>query len=268
MGNLKRHTFQVLGLMILTPLMMAGARTTVSEMTLLAPELPNLNVQAQLVHSLELTPERELASETPIPRTKDLRKEVLKAVKSTMPKKFQHRAYEIARAVIIEANHHQMDPFFLLAVIKTESHFNIKARGLHGEVGLMQILPVTAKWIAAQVGMNPESLNLEDPRTNIRIGATYFASLRKEFSGYSARYIGAYNMGSGNVRKLMNMNMDPSVYPTKVLKNYRAFYKAVAQVKAVHSLKKLQTRNVMPKCGNRRCHGLRVQPAMPNWTTT
>ncbi len=255
--------------MVLAPLMLAGARTTVSEISTALPELPALNVLGQQVHALELAPERELASESP--------KEVLKAVKASVPQQFKNRSFEIARAVIIEANHHQMDPFFLLAVIKTESHFNVKARGLHGEMGLMQILPVTGKWLAPQAGMDPDTLNLDDPRTNIRIGATYFASLRKEFSGYSARYIGAYNMGSGNVRKLMTTNVDPTVYPTKVLHNYRNFYKAVAKavtpapaavVKAkLIRTKKLQTRNVINKCGTQRCQS-RSQPAMPDWTTT
>lgn len=213
--------------MVLAPLLFAGARTTVSEMTVSVPELPALNVQGQQVHALELS------SESAPMKKRDLRPHVLRSIKASIPKKFQHRAHEIARAVITEANHHNMDPFFLLAVIKTESHFNIKARGRHGEVGLMQLMPETANWIAAQAGLTPGKFNLEDPRINIRLGAVYFASLRKEFGGYSARYIGAYNMGSGNVRKLMAMDMDPSVYPTKVLKNYNGFYKAVSKAEAV-----------------------------------
>jgi len=273
MDNLKRYTFQLVSLMVLAPLAFTGARTTVSEISTAVPELPAANVESQQVHALELSSESAAAN-------KDLSKSVLRAVKKSIPKKFHHRAYEIARAVINEANHHQMDPFFLLAVIKTESHFNIKARGLHGEIGLMQLLPETANWLAAQAGMTPGQINLEDPRVNIRLGATYFASLRKEFQGYSARYIGAYNMGSGNVYKLMANNMDPSVYPDKVLKNYHNLHKAAAKAadEAAHApaatakvqnvkVKKLQTRAVINRCGVNRCKPS-AQPLMPDWTST
>lgn len=231
MNDFKRYTFQYVSAAVLTPLFLFGARTTVSEMNVSIPELPALNAQSQQVHSLELSSEAVAAN----------RNDVLRAVSSSIPKKFRHRAHEIARAVINEANHHKMDPFFLLAVIKTESHFNIKARGRHGEVGLMQLMPETANWLAAQAGLQAGKFNLEDPRINIRLGATYFASLRKEFSGYSARYIGAYNMGSANVKKLAAMNIDPSVYPGKVMKNYRGFYRVVAANASKASVKVAKT---------------------------
>lgn len=275
MGRLKRYTFHILAMMILAPLAFTGARTTVSEISMQLPELPALDVQSQQVHALELSSEAELGD-------RDLRKAVLKVVKTSVPAKFHHRAYEIARAVIMEANRNQMDPFFLLAMIKTESHFNIKARGLHGEIGLMQIRPETANWLADRVGLIPGKFNLEDPRTNIRIGAAYVASLRREFGGHSARYIGAYNMGSANVYKLISANLDPSIYPGKVLNNYRGFHRAavkfleetgrspamVAQTKNFRAPKKLQTRNVINRCGTVRCRVLRHQPPMPGWTAT
>jgi soluble lytic murein transglycosylase len=273
MSDFKRYTFQYVSVLVLSPLFFSGARTTVSEMVVSVPELPALNFQGQQLHAMELS---SGTSNDILKR--DLRTDVLRAVKSSTPKKFQHRVHEIARAVINEANHHKMDPFFLLAVIKTESHFNIKARGRHGEIGLMQLMPETANWLAAQAGLTPGKFNLEDPRVNIRLGATYFASLRKEFQGYSARYIGAYNMGSGNVKRLMALNMDPAVYPTKVLNNYRGFYQAALQASAerepatvkpsTKATKSLQTRNVINKCGTVKCRKLRLQPAMPNWAST
>lgn len=226
MECLKRYSFQISALTILAVIALAGARTTVSEIEVIQTpgDLPILNSEARQGHALELS-QREIASV----RQSEVRREIYNAVKSQLPKKHKARAFEIARAVIMEANHHKMDPFFLLAVIKTESHFNVKARGRHGEIGLMQIMPQTAKWIASQAGLNPETLNLEDPATNIRIGATYFASLRKSFNGAAAQYIGAYNMGPTNVRKLAQANIEPQVYPGKVLRNYRGFYVTMAK---------------------------------------
>jgi soluble lytic murein transglycosylase len=272
MSDFKRYTFQILSVLVMTPLFFTGARTAVTEMTTSVPELPALNVQGLQLHAIELSSEAAQINK------RDLRNDILRAVSASTPKQYKHRAHEIARAVITEANHHHMDPFFLLAVIKTESHFNIKARGRHGEIGLMQLLPDTAKWLAAQAGISPNNINLEDPRTNIRLGATYFASLRKTFDGYSARYIGAYNMGAGNVRKLMAMNINPAVYPSKVLKNYRGFYQTAAKTAAgvdrapamakSKSVKKLQTRNVHNKCSTAKCMKIGFQPAMPDWTNS
>lgn len=226
MSYLKRYTFQIAALTILTAIAFAGARTTVSEITVVQTpsELPALNTEARQGHALELS-QREIASV----RQSEVRRQIYNTVKSQLPKRYKDRAFEISRAVILESNHHKMDPFFLLAVIKTESHFNITARGRHGEIGLMQIMPQTAKWIASQAGLNPNLVNLEDPATNIRIGATYFASLRKSFNGATAQYIGAYNMGPGNVRKLAALNIEPQVYPGKVLSNYRGFYVTMAK---------------------------------------
>ncbi|NJL24363.1 MAG: lytic transglycosylase domain-containing protein [Calothrix sp. SM1_5_4] len=93
----------------------------------------------------------------------------------------------------------------------------------------MQILPSTAKWMAAQAGLGPE-FNLEDPAVNIRIGTTYFAQLRKSFGGKGTRYVAAYNMGPGNVRRLIASNTEPRIYPDKVVSNYMRFYKALDNV--------------------------------------
>jgi soluble lytic murein transglycosylase len=120
-----------------------------------------------------------------------------------------------------------MDPLFLLAVIATESQFNLKAHGLHGEIGLMQILPKTAHWLATRAGL-PRNFDLHDPAVNIRVGAAYFARLRKKFNGIGTRYVAAYNMGTSNVRRLLALRAEPRIYPDKVLVNYRKLYGALA----------------------------------------
>lgn len=296
--------------LVLTPLAFTGARVQTFERPLAAQDLPQVDTKAMQVHALELAPQgaeystiqagAELASH-------DLRKGIYKIVHMGLPAKFKKHAFEIAHAVINEASHHKMDPFFLLAVIKTESHFRIDARGTSGEIGLMQVRPQTAKWLAAQAGLSPEKINLYDPATNIRIGATYVSSLRKTFAGYSSRYIAAYNMGPGNVQKLVAQAIEPDIYPSRVIKNYHHFYRSVAAAKdkaqavararsqardakqaklakpssdkladrtdrrpAMDSLPsiKLETRSVAPKCRTSFCPNWRHNSVMPNWTST
>jgi soluble lytic murein transglycosylase len=111
--------------------------------------------------------------------------------------------------------------------VKTESKFNMNAVGTHGEIGLMQILPSTAAWLAPQAGISGKP-DLRNPAVNIRIGAVYFAQLRKAFEGRPQRYVGAYNMGAANVRRLVASNTEPYIYAGKVLSNYKHFYREIA----------------------------------------
>jgi soluble lytic murein transglycosylase len=189
--------------------------------------LPQVETVGQTNHSIELLRRsRGPASVLTESRT-EMRSLVLAAVEASIPQEFRVHAFEIARAVIQEANHHHMDPFFLLAVVKTESKFNMNAVGTHGEIGLMQILPSTAAWLAPQAGISGKP-DLRNPAVNIRIGAVYFAQLRKAFEGRPQRYVGAYNMGAANVRRLVASNTEPYIYAGKVLSNYKHFYREIA----------------------------------------
>lgn len=233
MKNLNRYTKVIAAGWILSFVIFKGATLKVSQIDEVSTELPRVEVGAQLDHALELLAKSNHSKILAIDSKTDLRPMILNIVKKSLPKAYQAHAFEVARAVITEANHHKMDPFFLLAVIKTESSFKIKARGRHGEIGLMQILPKTAMWLAAQAGIPQNQINLEDPSVNIRIGATYFAQLRSKFEGNGGRYVAAYNMGSLNVRRLIAKNVEPIVYPTRVLSNYDKYYDGLAKIDSV-----------------------------------
>ena len=163
------------------------------------------------------------AVEIPIANQSDLRRFILGAVHGSLPRADRGHALKIARAVIVEGKRQNLDPFFLLAVIQTESAFHGDVVGQHGEIGLMQILPSTADWIAPRLGLSA-NYDLHDPAINIKIGAAYFATLRRTFRGRTDRFVGAYNMGVANVRRLITLNAEPRIYPAKVLGHYRAYY--------------------------------------------
>lgn len=92
-----------------------------------------------------------------------------------------------------------LDKFLVYAIISTESGFDPEARSSAGAVGLMQLLPDTARWIAEKysLSVNPEALT--DPETNIRLGCCYFSYLLSRFNGSTDLAITAYNGGEGNV---------------------------------------------------------------------
>ena len=105
----------------------------------------------------------------------------------------------------------KVDKFLTIAVMKVESNFSEAAHSQSGAVGLMQIMPETAAWIAYQLGEAPEEAaqdikNLRDPETNIRYGTWYLAELEYEFKGNDVLALAAYNAGRGNVHEWMEKN--------------------------------------------------------------
>lgn len=98
------------------------------------------------------------------------------------------------------AQKYQVDPFLLLAIIRTESNFDIGQTSKKGAIGLMQVMPQTADWVIAQAAFDPMAKEyLDDPKVNIDIGTWYMAFLLKQYKGDLVLSIAAYNAGPGNV---------------------------------------------------------------------
>jgi len=103
------------------------------------------------------------------------------------------------------ARAYNVDPFLLVAVMKTESDFNSRAVSVRGARGLMQIMPDTGRWVAHQLGepaFHPD--RLFEPETSIKFGAWYVADLEKEFHGDTVLILAAYNGGRGNVKEWLS----------------------------------------------------------------
>jgi soluble lytic murein transglycosylase len=87
-----------------------------------------------------------------------------------------------------------LDPHFVAAVIREESAYDPRARSGVGAIGLMQLMPDTARLVAQELGRPlPEAGALWDPTVNIMLGARYLAQLRARFqepllavAGYNA----------------------------------------------------------------------------------
>ena len=85
------------------------------------------------------------------------------------------RYEEIVRG---HARHYDLDPALLAAVIYQESKFKASARSGSGAIGLMQLLPSTAKGIALHTGGSAFRVDdLYDPEINVRYGAWYLHHL-------------------------------------------------------------------------------------------
>jgi len=82
----------------------------------------------------------------------------------------------------------------------TESSFKSDAESHAGAMGLMQLMPDTAEWIAGKMDIDDfTSEMLEDEEVNISMGCWYLAYLIKRFDGNTVHALAAYNAGPGKV---------------------------------------------------------------------
>lgn len=162
-------------------------------------------------------------------KVEDVTEFVEQMTKRFLPDAYGKKAKSVATAIIREAEKYEFDPIFLMAVIQNESSFNPEMRGGHGEIGLMQVKPSTAKWIGKLYGLKYKGdQSLLDPVSNIRFGAAFMDKLRDQFDSHSRLYISAYNIGATKVRRMVSEEKIPKEYVQAVMKRYVAIYSAFA----------------------------------------
>jgi soluble lytic murein transglycosylase len=114
-------------------------------------------------------------------------------LRSRYPLEYEH-------IVTAHARNYDLPPALLAAVIYAESRFDPDAVSDAGAVGLMQLLPETAKGIALRTGGDRFVVSdLRDPEINVRYGSWYLDHLRERYDGDLRLALAAYHAGQGNV---------------------------------------------------------------------
>ncbi len=91
-----------------------------------------------------------------------------------------------------------LDPMLVAGLIHQESAFQPNARSVSNAIGLMQLLPGTARDVAKRARVGYSRARLVDPDYNVKIGTAYLADLRKQFDTVEEA-VAAYNAGENRV---------------------------------------------------------------------
>jgi len=108
------------------------------------------------------------------------------------------------------------------SIIKAESNYDTWAISAKGAMGLMQLMPITAKQYKV--------MNVFDPRQNIEGGVKYLVDLIKLYNGETQRVLAAYNAGQEAIKKY------GGIPPYQETKNY------IKKVMAAYPKSKISTR--------------------------
>jgi soluble lytic murein transglycosylase len=155
-------------------------------------------------------------------------------VYETEPDWYARMRYPLRYEEIVQghARNYELQPALLAAVIYQESRFNARAESESGAIGLMQLLPETAKGIAVRTGGSRFQVgDLYDPEINVRYGSWYLRHLLNKYDGDVNKALAAYNGGQGNVDRGVQYD-ETRAYVERVLEFRETYEDAYPQLRS------------------------------------
>ena len=127
----------------------------------------------------------------------------------------------------------RLDKALVFAFIKQESCFNTYAKSKVGAIGLMQLMPGTARKVAKSLGLAWEYSRMNEPEYNLTLGQQYILELMEDSNVQNnLLYVAvAYNSGPGGLIKIKNKmpnNTDPLLFIESIpFKETRGFVERI-----------------------------------------
>ena len=113
----------------------------------------------------------------------------------------------------------QLDEAFVYGLIRQESRFIADVKSSAGAVGLMQLMPATARWVAQKVGLKDyrggtQTANVD---TNLNLGTWYLKHVLDTLDSHPVLASAAYNAGPGRARAWRaDQPMDAAIYAESI----------------------------------------------------
>jgi soluble lytic murein transglycosylase len=124
----------------------------------------------------------------------------------------RYKSEDVHKIIIKKADKYNLDPALINAVIRTESAYDSRAISHKGAMGLMQLMPGTAREMGVKNPFNPEE--------NIEGGTRYLKYLIKKYNGDITRALAAYNAGPRRVETSSRLPSETKNYIKKVYALY------------------------------------------------
>ena len=100
------------------------------------------------------------------------------------------------------SKHRGLNPLLVTSLIRQESRFEPEIESTAGALGLMQVIPSTAKTAAKNIGLT--SYSMTNPEDNVNIGTYYLDFTHKKYGNNSMLAVASYNAGPNAVAKWVN----------------------------------------------------------------
>ncbi len=135
--------------------------------------------------------------------------EIGTAEEGRVPEAWRRLYYPIEEGGLLAARAEaaEVDPAVLRGLVRQESVFDARAKSHAGAVGLMQLMPATAKSLSRSV-LHSRYRNafLYDPGSNAALGAAYLKRLLGQFDGSTVLALAAYNGGPSRIARIAREN--------------------------------------------------------------
>ena len=124
---------------------------------------------------------------------------------------------------------YNVEPELIFAMARVESNFREDVVSKKGAIGILQILPTTAKWFQKKNKIKYDSRDLYDYKKNIEIGTSYYKYLYDEFHD-TDKAIAAYNAGPGRVKDGNWENIGETKRYVMKVKMFAEIYKIILSI--------------------------------------